>query len=176
MENFDQIGQRYKTLLGFGKFFSFIGWLLVGLGALVFLMGFIGVGAMRNPFGGILALGFFSGLPLALFGIMFVAGGQGISCFVSIEHNTHATMLAQQAALNFLRGETPAVATVANTSSPTNTSSPAKSQAESTPITETTTAAKPFHCTKCGKALTEQEMHRYRGEVYCAQHYEKALG
>ncbi len=172
MEDFDQVGQRYKTLLGFGKFFSFMGWALVGVGALVFLLGFLGVGGSRSSFGGnqILAIGFLSGLPLALSGLMMVAGGQGISCFVSIEHNTHVTMLAQQAALSFLRGQTPMPGPSTNTSLPTNP------KVESMPLTTEAPREVAFHCIECDADLTEQEAHRFRGEVYCAKHYEKAMG
>jgi len=47
-----------------------------------------------------------TGLLVAVYGLILVASGQGISCFVSLENNTHATMVAQQAMLSLMRGQT----------------------------------------------------------------------
>lgn len=86
--------ERFKTLLAFGKFFSFLGWVVVVIGVI------IPSGFTRGP------EGLVAGLLVAVYGLILVASGQGISCFVSIENNTHATMVAQQAILSLMRGQT----------------------------------------------------------------------
>ncbi len=103
METIATENQRYKTLLTFGKFFSLVGWIVVAIGGIMFLVG-LGQLGQRNIFGGG-AMGLVTGLLIAVYGIMLVASGQGISCFVSIENNTHATMLAQREILNTMRGQ-----------------------------------------------------------------------
>jgi len=101
--------ERFKTLLAFGKFFSFIGWVVVIIGVIVSFVGVSQLG-QRSGFGGgtspLGPAGLVAGLLVAVYGLILVASGQGISCFVSIENNTHATMVAQQAILSLIRGQT----------------------------------------------------------------------
>ena len=83
----DQSGDaefEFKTLLGFGKLISGLGWILVIIGAFVSLTGFTNSG-MESLF---FILG---GLVVAIMGLFMVANGQLISCFVSIERNTRQT-------------------------------------------------------------------------------------
>jgi len=104
METITTESQRYKTLLGFGKFFGFIGWAFVVIGGIIFLAGLSGSFVMSRYIGGGI-MGLLTGLLVAVYGLMLVASGQGISCFVSIEHNTHATMVAQQTILTLMSGK-----------------------------------------------------------------------
>ena len=80
-------GERYQTLLSFGKLFSFVGWAVVVLG---------GGGMVVLGVQGEMAWSVLAGIGVAIYGLLIVAGGQAISCFVSIENNTHATLLVQQ--------------------------------------------------------------------------------
>ncbi len=118
MQTIPPESQRFKTLLAFGKFFSFIGWLVVGIGVIMFLLGlsqlqprspFTGPTSQLDPTGVLASvlpvgpIGLLAGLLVTVYGLMLVASGQGISCFVSLENNTHATMAAQQAILTIMR-------------------------------------------------------------------------
>jgi len=109
--------ERFKTLLAFGKFFSFIGWVVVIIGVIISFVGVSQLG-QRSGFGGgtspLGPAGLVSGLLVAVYGLILVASGQGITCFVSIENNTHATMVAQQAILNLMRGQTQSSAPTQN--------------------------------------------------------------
>ena len=75
---------EFKTLLGYGKLVSGLGWVVVLLG----LFGIIaGLGSGHN--GGFLLAG--GAFIACLIGLGMVAAGQLISCFVSIEKNTRTT-------------------------------------------------------------------------------------
>ena len=71
----------YSTLRFIGKINSFIGWLAVGVGVLMII-----VGLGFNQFG-FVAIGL-PGFGLCLFGLLVVASGQMISCFVDTERHT----------------------------------------------------------------------------------------
>jgi hypothetical protein len=98
-------GQRFKTLLAFGKFFSAIGWVVAVIGGIILVPGLNQL-ARGSQFGdGMSAMvGLLAGLLVAVFGLMLVASGQGISCFVSIEENTHLMLAAQHSTLSMMRG------------------------------------------------------------------------
>lgn len=49
-------------------------------------------------------LGVMGGLGVAAHGFLVVVSGQGISCFVSIENHTHASLLSQRKTLELLSG------------------------------------------------------------------------
>lgn len=89
--------RRFKTLLSIGKFVSGAGWVIVGLGALAAIIGIISAMSQAgNRFGGgqavfSLVTGMGGGLWAAVTGILMVAYGQLVSCFVAIEHNTRST-------------------------------------------------------------------------------------
>jgi len=77
---------KFKTLLGYGKFISGFGWLMILLGiggVLMPLLGLVFTGGTT-----ILLLGCFA---LIAFGLPFIISGQLISCFVEIEKNTRLT-------------------------------------------------------------------------------------
>lgn len=97
--------QRFKTLLAFGKFFSAIGWVVAVIGGIMLVPGLNQL-ARGSQFGdGMSAMvGLGTGLLVAVFGLMLVASGQGISCFVSIEGNTHSMLVAQHSILSVMRG------------------------------------------------------------------------
>ena len=75
---------KFKTLLGYGKVISGLGWVVAALG----MVGLIGGLASGQEEGLLLAGGAFFGI---LLGIGMVASGQLITCFVSIENNTRST-------------------------------------------------------------------------------------
>ena len=75
---------HFKTLLGFGKFISGLGWAAVILG----LFGVLIVLATLRQTGIIAVIG---GIYVILSGILIVTLGQVISCFVAIERNTRLT-------------------------------------------------------------------------------------
>jgi len=80
----NQTNLRFNTLLSLGRFISFFGWLIVIAACIAILYGFgelKGAGSFAL-FGGIIGL---------INGLILVAVGQLISCFVSIEHNTFET-------------------------------------------------------------------------------------
>jgi len=84
----------FKTLLGFGKFISGLGWILVIIGGILALTGLTNSGNESLFF-------ILGGLVLAIMGLFMVANGQLISCFVSIERNTRqaSDLLKQQSEL-----------------------------------------------------------------------------
>lgn len=80
------VGYHFRTLLGYGRFTSTVGWIAVALGLLVVFIGLVlpnnGAARFFPIIAGLVLIGF--GFPLIIF-------GQVISCFVSIERNTRAT-------------------------------------------------------------------------------------
>lgn len=90
--------RRFNTLLSIGKLISGIGWVFVGLGALAAIIGIIvAISEAGNRYSGgeqaalSLAAGLGGGLWAAVMGILIVAQGQVLSCFVAIERNTRST-------------------------------------------------------------------------------------
>ncbi len=75
---------HFKTLLGYGKLISGVGWVIVIIG----ILSIIGGLASLDEFGIAIVGG---ALFLIISGIGMVISGQVISCFVSIEKNTRAT-------------------------------------------------------------------------------------
>lgn len=166
METIATENQRYKTLLAFGKFFSFIGWVIVVIGAIIIFVGLSQFG-QRSAFGGSSPfgpMGLVTGLLVAVYGIMLVASGQGISCFVSIENNTYATMLAQQAILNLMsKSKVPETAPVVSVDPAKNLRSVKKTEELSEEMekpalsnTETEQDEELEFCYHCGATLTEK--------------------
>jgi cytochrome c biogenesis protein CcdA len=84
-ESISQAPTRFNTLLGIGKFIAGFGWLvvIVGIVALIF-----GISKLDESMGITSLIGGFSFIVL---GIVSVAYGQLIECFVSIEKNTKET-------------------------------------------------------------------------------------
>jgi hypothetical protein len=78
-------GYQFRVLLGYGKAISSLGWIVVLMGIIGFIIGLANLG--HGP--GILLLA--GGIIISIFGLIIVASGQIISCFVSIERNTRAT-------------------------------------------------------------------------------------
>lgn len=87
-----QLENRFKSLLGYGKFLSGLGWviLIIGILLLVFSILLLSDSSGRSEalinMGGLLL-----SLVLSLSGISMVIFGQTVSCFVAIEKNTRAT-------------------------------------------------------------------------------------
>lgn len=75
---------QFNTLLGYGKFISGLGWLVIAIGIIAIIGGF----ASGSEVGVGISVG---SLIFIILGIGMVASGQLISCFVSIEKNTRAT-------------------------------------------------------------------------------------
>jgi len=99
---------RFRTLLGFGKFFSLLGWVIVFGGAFLVSLGMGQFGLRSGMGGGIIPTGpamLVFGVGLILYGFVMVASGQFISCFVSLESNTYVTKLLQQNILKTLRDQ-----------------------------------------------------------------------
>ena len=89
-------GNHFKTLLGYRKLISVLGWIWI-----ILCIGGVVIGLLAGLSGvheGWLIMGgsFFS----VLFGIGMVASGQLISCFVAIEKNTRATNELLQTRIN----------------------------------------------------------------------------
>lgn len=81
------INNRFKGLLGLGQFISVVGWVV-----LIFSIIFIIVGITSVSTRGTLwAIEIGGGIIGFLNSILFIAIGQIISCFVSIEYNTWET-------------------------------------------------------------------------------------
>jgi|GEM_PF-2068077 len=115
--------QRFRTLSGFGKFFSFLGWVIVFGGAFLVLKGMEQFGPQSGMGGGLIPTGpamLVFGGGLILYGFAMIAGGQFISCFVSLENNTYVTKLLQQNILKFLRAQTPISSQPAEVQTSTN--------------------------------------------------------
>lgn len=75
---------RFTTLLSLGQFVSFFGWIVVLVSAIGIVVGIDSIKSL----GVIVIIG---GVISLINGILVVAIGQIISCFVSIESNTHKT-------------------------------------------------------------------------------------
>ena len=75
---------QFKTLLGYGKFISGFGWLVVILSVLAIIIGLASGGEEAFTVAG-------GAIFVIILGIGMVISGQVISCFVSIEKNTRAT-------------------------------------------------------------------------------------
>jgi hypothetical protein len=77
-------GRSYSTLMGFAKFISAVGWVVVVLA----IAGGISVGSLAGEgmrgFGG----GLVVGVGLSITGILIVVQGQLVSCIVDIQRNT----------------------------------------------------------------------------------------
>ena len=87
-----QDNSRFKTLLALGTTLSTVGQIIIGVGGLVAFIGLVslvGGDSISKPFG-LIALA--SGLLMVGLGYLIVANGQIISCFVSMEDNTHKTV------------------------------------------------------------------------------------
>jgi hypothetical protein len=86
----NQVGtpNDYNTLLLVGKINSFLGWIIVVIGAFGFIGGIMS--SFAEDIFAIIPMGI--GLLIALVGILVVASGQVFSCFVSIERNSKATV------------------------------------------------------------------------------------
>ena len=82
-DNVEKSGE-FKSLGGFGKTISSVGWGITALGVLGILVGLFGGGWM-NEF----LVGF--GVGFVVFGFILVIGGQAISCMVAIARNTETT-------------------------------------------------------------------------------------
>ena len=123
MTEADFDNDRFRTLLGFGKFFSFLGWVIVLGGALLSFLGIGQLGQRGGMGGGLIPTGstlLVLGVSLILYGFAMVASGQFLSCFVSLESNTYVTKLLQQNILKFLRDQTQSSAQPADVPIPTN--------------------------------------------------------
>ena len=100
MANGLQANPRFSTLTGLGTFITFAGWIVVIVGAVLLFMGLSKLGD-RSAFGGGMSfMGLASGVGVVLYGLLMVAAGQAITCFVSIENNTFETMQTQRRLLN----------------------------------------------------------------------------
>ncbi len=87
LPKYPPISHNFRTLMGFGKVISAIGWILVAIGciAAVVLPG-VEAGWSEMGLGGIII-----GVLVAIQGLIIVAVGQSIICFVSIERYCRAT-------------------------------------------------------------------------------------
>lgn len=88
MENNEQNNQRFLTLLSLGKTLSTIGWIIVAVSGLLIILS-LGSCSDGDKLEGTIM--FIIGFLSAGIGYLIVANGQMISCFVSIENNTHKT-------------------------------------------------------------------------------------
>lgn len=79
---------RFETLLFTGKVTSGIGWVITGIGLIAIILGFSGMLAGES-FSSITLI---PGIGCIISGIMMIAAGQLISCFVAIEENTRKTV------------------------------------------------------------------------------------
>jgi hypothetical protein len=86
------INSRFKTLLSLGKTITIIGWVIVGFAALTIFSSLKSCVSNDSFAKAIGMLSFPIGLLSGAFGYFFVAMGQMISCFVSMEDNTHETV------------------------------------------------------------------------------------
>lgn len=81
------LSRNFNTLLSFGTVISSVGWIVVALAVIGFFVSFTMSGSIQY-------MGILVAIVTAAFGIVIVSYGQLISCFVSIERNTHATFKA----------------------------------------------------------------------------------
>ena len=75
---------EFKSLGGFGKTISSVGWGITGLGVLGILVGLFGGGRNDEFFVGI-------GIGFVALGFLVVIAGQAISCMVAIARHTETT-------------------------------------------------------------------------------------
>lgn len=83
---------RFKTLLSLGRTITIIGWVIVGFAGLTIFSSLTSCVSNDGFAKAIGLLSFPIGLLTGAFGYLFVAMGQMISCFVSMEDNTHKTV------------------------------------------------------------------------------------
>lgn len=85
---------RFNTLLSISKLISGVGWVIVGLAAVAGIVGIVAAMSLPPPpEEAVMALagGLGGGLWFAVMGLLTVASGQVVSCFVAIERNTRST-------------------------------------------------------------------------------------
>lgn len=88
--SYHETSYEFKTLLGYGSFFVVLGW----LGIIGGIIAFVAIVANTPRYIDVekaLFVGFAVGAAIMIAGIMLIAFGQMIICFVSIERNTRAT-------------------------------------------------------------------------------------
>ena len=90
-ENSEQ-KRRFAELLSVGIIMEKVGWGVVVLGAIVAISGLVSCIEDSGMLRGIGAISFSAGLLTAAFGYLVVAFAQVLSCFVSMEQNTHKTV------------------------------------------------------------------------------------
>jgi hypothetical protein len=95
-------GQRFKSLGFFGQIISFVGWVTVVVGVLAVVLSLSQVQQRDNVAAMLAGMGVMGGLGVVASGFLMVVSGQSISCFVSIENNTHALLVAQRKTLDLL--------------------------------------------------------------------------
>jgi hypothetical protein len=94
--------QRFRSLGRFGQLISAVGWVAVAVGALAVVLSLSQVQQRDNVAAMLAGMGVMGGLGVAAYGFLMVVSGQSISCFVSIENNTHALLVAQRKTLDLL--------------------------------------------------------------------------
>lgn len=104
MANSTLTNPRFTTLLGLGKFITFMGWVVVIIGAIIFLYSLSQLGE-RSMFRNMSTAGLITGMVIAVNGLILVATGQIISCFVAIEGNTYDTIQMQKTILSFMKNQ-----------------------------------------------------------------------
>lgn len=87
-----QNNSRFKSLLALGRTITIIGWVIVGFAGLTIFSSLTSCVSNDGFAKAIGLLSFPIGLLTGAFGYLFVAMGQMISCFVSMEDNTHRTV------------------------------------------------------------------------------------
>ncbi|MGB3976450.1 MAG: hypothetical protein WBM02_11980 [bacterium] len=88
--SYHETSYEFKTLLGYGSFFVVLGWLGI-IGGIIAFAAITANTPRYIDFEKALFSGFAVGAPIVIAGIMLIAFGQMIICFVSIERNTRAT-------------------------------------------------------------------------------------
>jgi|GEM_PF-2975731 len=86
-----QSKSRFETLLGLGRFISAFGWIIFIIGIVGVLIGIFGLASNDFTFKSIVPFIIMSGMLCLINGILVVAVGELLSCFVSLEHNTYET-------------------------------------------------------------------------------------
>jgi hypothetical protein len=90
-----------------GSIISALGWIVVAGGGIVGFVAMVAMAGLQGRRGGTGLGALLAGAPgllVAISGVLIVAAGQAISCFISIEANTHATLEAQTAILKSMTG------------------------------------------------------------------------
>ncbi|OGD22172.1 MAG: hypothetical protein A2W03_09785 [Candidatus Aminicenantes bacterium RBG_16_63_16] len=170
MENSTKESQRFSTLLGFGQIFSLVGWVIVAVGAILFVLGLNEVGKRSLFSSGVSLLDLVIGLLVAVIGFTLVAGGQAISCFVSIERNTHSILLLQQAVLGSRSSGIPK-STVREDIRAAATSQAEKGELRTKPVVDEPMQGPPakgrvIACPGCQESEAIQENKRYDPSQY----------